>query len=76
MKEKFKSMLVDCYSPYAVAQIDYEKFGDMIIDDILQIMTDPVNYNKCVYTTHDADQAACVALMLCNKIKEHFKDAQ
>lgn len=73
MNEKFKSMITECYRPYAVEQVDYEKFAGLIIDDVLKIMSDPVNYNRCVYTTHDADQAACVAIALCNKIKEHFK---
>ena len=76
MNEKLQIMLMECYSHYAVNQIDYEKFAELIIDDVLKIIADPVNYNKCVYTTHDADRAGCVARMLSSKIKEHFKVTQ
>lgn len=53
-----------------------EKFTDLVVQDILDIMSNPVNYNKYVYTTYDADRANGVAQELSNKIKEHFKDTQ
>lgn len=76
MNEKIKKILLECYSPYAVEQINHEKFVGLIIQDVIEIMSNPINYNKCVYTTYDADRAACVARELSNKIKEHFKDTE
>ena len=76
MNERLQEMLMDCYNHYAVKQIDYEKFAQLIINDILQIVNNPVNYNKYVYTTYDKDQASGVAHAISDKIKEHFKDTQ
>lgn len=76
MNEKLQSMLMECYSHYAVKQIDHEKFAELIIDDVLKIITNPVNYNNCVFTTFDAEKANCVARTLADKIKEHFKAPQ
>jgi hypothetical protein len=76
MNEKLQAMLMECYSHYAVKQIDYEKFAQLIIDDILKIIGDPINYNKHIYTTHDADRAASIASEITKKIKEHFKVMQ
>lgn len=76
MNEKLKTILMECYSHYAVKQIDYEKFAELIINDVLKIIEDPVNYNTCVYTTFDAEKARCVAHELANKIKEQFKAPQ
>jgi hypothetical protein len=76
MNEKLQVMLMECYSHYAVKQIDYEKFAELIIDDVLKIIADPVNYNKHIYTTYDADRAAGIAEEITKKIKEHFKATQ
>jgi hypothetical protein len=76
MNEKLKTMLMECYSHYAVNQIDHEKFAKLIIQDIVKIIENPVNYNTCVYTTHDSGLGACVAHEIVSKIKEHFKDPQ
>ncbi len=76
MNEKLQKMLMESYSHYAVNQIDHEKFAQLIIDDVLKIIANPVNYNKYVYTTYDADRANGVARELSNKIKEHFKETQ
>lgn len=53
-----------------------EKFAELVIEDVLKIIADPVNYNKCVYTTHDADRAGCVSSMISSKIKEYYKDTE
>jgi hypothetical protein len=55
---------------------DAEKFTNLIVQDVLDILKDPRNYNRCVYTTFDASQAGAVAHELSKKIKEHFKDTQ
>ena len=73
MNEKFKSMLMDCYSPYAVEQIDYEKFAKMILQDCINILKDQKNYNQCVYTTFDQNLASCVAEKSINAICEYFQ---
>ena len=57
-------------------KLDVGKFANLIVDECLQIINNPVNYNKVVYTTYDKDQANGVARALANKIKEHFKDTQ
>ncbi len=73
MNEKFKSMLLECYSPYAVEQIDYEKFAKIILQECIGILENDRNYNKCVYTTWDQSQAKCVSAELVKNICDHFQ---
>lgn len=57
-------------------KLDVEKFANLIVDECLQIINNPVSYNKYVYTTYDKEQATGFAKTLSDKIKEHFKDTQ
>lgn len=52
--------------------IDVEKFAELIVNDIIEIMSDPINYNRCTFTTFDESQAKCVASELAIKINQHF----
>ena len=72
MNEKFKSMLMECYSPYAVEQIDYEKFAKMILQECFNILSDQKTYNQCTRTTFDQGLAACVAEKSIEAICENF----
>jgi hypothetical protein len=74
MNERIKQLAIDSHPPYG--NFDHEKFAQLIINDILQIVNNPVNYNKYVYTTYDKDQATGVAHAISDKIKEYFKDTQ
>lgn len=74
MNERIKQLAINSHPPYG--NFDHEKFAQLIIDDVLKIIANPVNYNKYVYTTYDADRANGVARELSNKIKEHFEDTQ
>jgi len=59
MSERIKELAIECYNPYS--NFDHEKFADLIIDDVLAILADEKNFNKCVYTTFDLAQGQCVA---------------
>lgn len=76
MNERLKELMLK--AGYAAPEMAgrASSLSKLIVEDCLEIMKDPVNYNNCVYTTFDADRAACVAHALSNKIKEHFKDTQ
>ena len=54
----------------------HEKFAELIISDVLDILADSKNFNKCVYTTFDSSQGQCVTIELAKKIKEHFGNKQ
>jgi hypothetical protein len=51
---------------------DINKFAELVVNDIIEIMSDPVNYNRCTFTTFDESQAKCVASELATKINQHF----
>jgi hypothetical protein len=53
-----------------------EKFAELIISDVLDILADSKNFNKCVYTTFDSSQGQCITIELAKKIKEHFGNKQ
>lgn len=48
------------------------KFAELIIHDVIKIMSNPANYNRCTYTTFDLSQGQCVAQELTTQINEHF----
>lgn len=70
MKERIKELAVECYNPYT--NFDHEKFAELIIKDIFNIMSDQRNYNKCVHTNFDLDRAKCVAHEFTKRINENF----
>jgi hypothetical protein len=73
IKELIETVGTDCSGKW----LSTEKVGDLadlILEDILAIVSDPKNYNRCVFTTFDASQGACVAGELSKKIKQKFKD--
>ena len=53
-----------------------ELLAELIINDVLAILADKRNFNKCTYTNFDLAQGQCITNELTNKIKEHFKDKQ
>jgi hypothetical protein len=71
MNERIKQLAVESYNPYT--NFDHEKFAQLIIKDIFDIMNDKRNYNRCTYTTHDLDKAQCVVQELVKSIDEKFK---
>ena len=72
MNNRIKELVAECYNPYS--NFDYEKFANLIVDDMLAIMDDPKNYNRCTHTNFDLDRAKCVAAELSTKIKQLYKD--
>jgi hypothetical protein len=49
-----------------------QELTKLIVNDIIEIMSDPINYNRCTFTTFDESQAKCVASELAIKINQHF----
>ena len=72
MNNRLKELVVECYNPYA--DFDYEKFANLIVEDMINIMSDPQNYNRCVHTNFDLDRAMCVASELSLKIKKLYEN--
>jgi hypothetical protein len=52
--------------------IPLEKFAELIIKDIFNVMHDQKTYNRCTYTTHDLDKAKCVVEEVIKCVNEHF----
>ena len=71
MNDKLKELVAECYNPYS--DFDYEKFANLIIEDVLSIMGDPKNYNRCTHTHFDLNQGLCVSAELSDKIKQLYK---
>ena len=70
MNERIKELAVECYNPYT--NFDHEKFAELIIKDIFNVMNDKKTYNRCTYTTHDLDKAKCVVQEVIKCVNEHF----
>jgi hypothetical protein len=49
-----------------------EKFAELIVQDIFNIMNDQRSYNRCTYTTFDLDKARCITQEITKRINEHF----
>ena len=64
--------MAECYNPYS--DFDYEKFASLIVGDVLSIMSDPKNYNRCTYTNFDLNTALCVSAELSDKIKQLYEN--
>ena len=74
MNERIEK-LIDDAKLTAVSEMfeaDLKKFAELIVNDIIEIMSDPINYNRCTFTTFDESQAKCVASELAIKINQHF----
>lgn len=70
MNERIKELAVECQPPYG--NFDHQKFAELIIRNIVDIMNDKTNYNKCTYTTYDLSTGKCVTTELIKKINETF----
>jgi hypothetical protein len=70
MNPKIKELALQCYNPYS--SFDHELFAKLIIEDILSIMGDSKNYNRCTHTTFDLDRSKCVVHELTKKIHEEY----
>lgn len=49
-----------------------ERFAELIVQDIFNVMNDQKTYNRCTYTTHDLDKAKCVVHEVIKCVNEHF----
>jgi hypothetical protein len=70
MNQRIKELAIECYNPYS--NFDHEKFAELIIKDIFNVMNDQKTYNRCTYTTHDLDKAKCVVHEVIKCVNEHF----
>jgi hypothetical protein len=74
MNERIKELATESQPPYG--NFDHQKFAELIIKDIVNVMSDQKTYNRCVYTTHDLDKAICVTQEIIKIINEHFGTKQ
>jgi hypothetical protein len=70
MNEKIKELAIASQPPYG--NFDHEKFAELLIKDIVNIMNDQKTYNKCIYTTFDLDKARCVVKEVIKCVNEQF----
>ena len=70
MNERIKELALECYNPYS--NFDHEKFARLVIDTVIDIARDQKNYNRTIYTTHDADRAHAVIEDLIKSIKQQL----
>ncbi len=70
MNERIKDLAVASQPPYG--NFDHQMFAELIIKDIIDIMSDEKNYNRCTFTTYDLDKNKCVTTELRKKINEAF----
>jgi hypothetical protein len=75
MNERLKELVTQS-KIHMVSEPRVEEFVDLIINDILEIINNPVNYNSCTYTTFDLSKGQCVASELAKRINEHFGNKQ
>lgn len=68
MNNRIKELALECYNPYS--NFDHEKFAKLIIDDVINIMSDPITYNRCVHTNFDMNRAQCIVADIIKKINE------
>jgi hypothetical protein len=65
MNERIKQILINTYRPYDF--FDYEKFAELIIEDVLKLV-DETNLTEKTYTTYDVSN-----LEFCKKkVKENI----
>ena len=69
MNEKIKKLAEQCASP---EQFDVNTFAKLIIEEVMEILADSKNYNRCVHTNHDLDRAKCVVQEISKKIYESY----
>ena len=74
MNERIKELATESQPPYG--NFDYQRFAELVIKDIVDIMSDQRTYNRCVYTTHDLDKAGCVVQEIIKVINEKFGTKQ
>ena len=74
MNERIKELATESQPQYG--NFDHQKFAELIIKDIVNVMSDQKTYNRCVYTTHDLDKAICVTQEIIKIINEHFGTKQ
>jgi hypothetical protein len=81
MNERIDQLLIKAGAYFSSEGVDYsnfdpKKFAELLVNDVLAILADKRNFNKCTYTNFDLAQGQCITSELTNKIKEHFKDKQ
>jgi hypothetical protein len=52
------------------------KIADLILADVIDVIEDPMSYNRCVFTNFDKGQSQCVSVELVKKIKQKLKDVK
>lgn len=70
MNERIKELAIECQPPYG--NFNHQKFAELIIKNVIDILNDEKNYNRCTFTTYDLDKNKCVTTELKKKINETF----
>ena len=73
IKEFIEKVGTDCSGKW-MSTNKVNEISELILADVIAIIEDPKNYNRCVFTTFDAGQGACIAEELTKQIKQKFKD--
>jgi len=70
MNEKFKELAIECYNPYS--NFDHEKFAELIVQDIINLLESKNEIRHSAYTTYDSSMVEATIEKSINAITEHY----
>jgi hypothetical protein len=70
MNEKLKEIAIECYNPYS--NFDHEKFAELIVQDIINVLESTNEIRHGAYTTYDNSVAEGTIERSIDAITEHY----
>ena len=70
MNERIKELAVECYNPYT--NFDHEKFAELIVQDIINLLESKNEIRHSAYTTYDSSMVEATIEKSINAITEHY----
>ena len=70
MNERIKELAIECYNPYS--NFDHEKFAELIVLDIINVLESKNEIRHVAYTTYDLSVIEGTIEKSINAITEHY----
>ena len=70
MNERIKEIAIECYNPYT--NFDHEKFAELIVQDIIDVLESKNEIRHVAYTTYDSSMVEATIERSINAITEHY----
>jgi hypothetical protein len=70
MNERIKELAIECYNPYS--NFDHEKFAELIVQDIINVLESTNEIRHIAYTTYDSSMVEGTIERSINAITEHY----